>query len=217
MYHWQLKGWPNFTYSTHMLPDLAIAFAHEFGVVNGLIAGLKKDIKQETFLEILIEEAIKTSEIEGEFVSRVDVMSSLKKNLGIQQVSAVKDKRASGIAILMVELNRSSNLPLSLETICQWHQILMEHNTKINAGIWRQGSEPMQIVSGAYGRELIHYEAPPAVNISKEMEKFIDWFLFPDLKVKDNVSMALLNRLLPICILNPFIHSKMAMGALDGL
>lgn len=141
---------------------------------------------------MLIEEAIKTSEIEGEYMSREDVMSSIKNNLGIHENPDVKDKRASGVAKLMVEINQKTAVPLTLDLLCHWHQILMEHNQKVNPGLWRRGKEPMQIVSGAYGREVVHYEAPPSVIVPAEMEQFTEWYKNPEIPVKDNISKALL-------------------------
>ena len=70
MYNWQYDSWPHFSSSVNNLPPIAIAFAKEFGVANGLMTGLNENLKQETLVEILITEAIKTSEIEGEYISR---------------------------------------------------------------------------------------------------------------------------------------------------
>lgn len=192
MYNWQFKNWPNFTYSIEKLQEISVAFAQEYGAINGLMTGLDEELKQETLLEMLIEEAIKTSEIEGEYMSREDVMSSIKNNLGIHENPAVKDKRASGVAKLMVEINQKTAVPLTLDLLCHWHQILMEHNQKVNPGLWRRGEEPMQIVSGAYGREVVHYEAPPSATVPAEMEQFIVWYKNPEMPVKDNISKALL-------------------------
>jgi Fic family protein len=192
MYNWQFKNWPNFIYSVEKLQKISVAFAQEFGLVNGLLTGLNNELKQETILEILIEEAIKTSEIEGEFMSREDVMSSIKNNLGLQQNPEVKDKRASGVAKLMVEVNQKTVIPLTTDLICYWHQLLMEHNQKVNPGFWRNGEAQMQIISGAYGREVVHFEAPPSAIIAIEMERFINWYNNPELPVKDNISKALL-------------------------
>ena len=192
MYNWQLKDWPNFTYSVKDLQEMSLAFAEEFGAINGLLIGLNEDLKQETLLEILIEEAIKTSKIEGEYMSREDVMSSIKNNLGLQQNFVVKDKGAIGVAKLMVEVSQNTGAPLTLDLICHWHQVLMGHNQKVNAGVWRQGEEPMQIVSGAHGGEVVHYEAPPSADVPAEMEKFINWYNRTELPVKDKISKALL-------------------------
>jgi Fic family protein len=192
MYNWQLKEWPDFTYNVDKLQETAMLFAQEFGLVNGLVLGLTEELKQETVLEILISEAIKTSEIEGEYMSREDVMSSIKNNLGIKPAIPVKDKRASGIARLMLEINQNADQDLSLDKICHWHQILMEYNPKVNAGEWRKGAEPMQVISGAYGNEVVHYEAPPSEQVQSEMEGFMNWYLKADLPVNDLINKALL-------------------------
>jgi len=192
MYNWQHKEWPEFTYKIDRLHDIAILFAQEFGLVNGLVLGLNEELKQETVIEILISEAIKTSEIEGEYMSREDVMSSIKNNLGIMPAVIVKDKRASGIAKLMLEVNQDMNQHLNLEKILSWHKILMDYDPKVNAGEWRKGTEPMQVVSGAYGREVVHYEAPPSENVPAEIENFMNWYHDSEFPVKDHISKALL-------------------------
>lgn len=191
-YIWQFKNWPKFTYSVDKLQEIAISFAQEMGVVNGLVLGLSEEFKQEALLELLISEVMKTSEIEGEYMSREDVMSSIKNNLGLQKYIPVKDKRVSGIAQLMTQLNQHIDQDLTIELLYHWHKLLLEYNTKINAGVWRTGEEPMQVVSGAFGKEEVHYEAPPSRSVPKEMDRFLTWYLHPELPVKDNVSKAIL-------------------------
>src|SRR5690606_37140821 len=146
MYNWQLDAWPNFNYSTDNLTPIAVAFAKEYGTAKGLMTGLNDDLKQETLVEILISEAIKTSEIEGEYISRADLMSSIKKNLGLKDATIVSIKKPAGIAQLMTTIRQDVMEKLSLEMMLQWHQILMEGFPKIIAGAWRKGEEPMQIV-----------------------------------------------------------------------
>lgn len=192
MYNWQYKDWPNFTYSTANLSSTGVAFARELGLIGGLITGLNDELKQEALVEVLIAEAIKTSEIEGEYMSREDVMSSIKRNLGLNDDAPVRDKRATGIAKLMTTVRTDAAEKLSLNMIQHWHQLLMEGFPKISGGEWRKGEEPMQVVSGAYGKETIHYEAPPSSEIPKEMEQFMDWFHRDRFDVKDNIMQALL-------------------------
>lgn len=192
MYNWQYKEWPHFNYSTEELQPISIAFAKELGSVNGLMTGLSEALKQETLIEILISEAIKTSEIEGEYMSREDVMSSIKKNLGLNDDKLVRDKRVSGIAKLMTTIRKSANERLTIEMILYWHEILMEGFPKISMGAWRKGLEPMQVISGAYGKEIVHYEAPPSDSVPKEMEKFVQWFHQDAFDVKDEITKALL-------------------------
>lgn len=191
MYNWQYKDWPNFRFTLENLQTISISFAEELGVVNGLITGLNDDLKQETIIEILISEAIKSSEIEGEYMSRIDMMSSIKRNLGLRSDIKVTDKRVAGMARLMTEVRESYLNDLSLDMILNWHKILMESFLTINAGQWREGSEPMQVVSGAYGREVVHYEAPPSEIVSQEMQTFIHWFSNDNLSHLDKISKAI--------------------------
>jgi len=153
-YNWQFPNWANFTYDDSILDSLVIDFAIETGEVKGLTDSLPETIQQETILEFMISEAIKTSEIEGEFFSRQDVMSSLKKQLGLADaLPQIRDKKTQGIASLMIEVRKSYKNELSEALLKNWHFLLMRHIFYINAGEYRAGKEPMQIVSGAFGRE----------------------------------------------------------------
>lgn len=191
MYNWQYKDWPNFTYSLDGIYAVAISFAEELGLANGLVTGLSEDLKQEAIIEILIAEAIKTSEIEGEYMSRIDMMSSIKQNLGLKNDSKISDKRVNGVATLMTEVRKSNRDDLSIYMILNWHQILMNSLVTINAGQWRQGDEPMQVISGAYGREVVHFEAPPSLVVENEMANFVQWFNDDGLTKLDKISAAL--------------------------
>ena len=91
-YNWQLPDWRNFTYDDSVIDSLCIEFAFETGELKGLVDSLPTVIQQETILQFMISEAIKTSEIEGEFFSRKDIASSIKKNLGISEnLSQIRD------------------------------------------------------------------------------------------------------------------------------
>ena len=191
-YIWQHKNWPKFTYSVDKLQEISISFAQEIGLVNGLVLGLNEELKQEALLELLMFEAIKTSEIEGEYMSREDVMSSIKNNLGLQEHIPVKDNRVSGIAKLMTEIHQNTEQKLTLDILCYWHKLLLGYNNKINVGVWRTGEEPMQVVSGTYGKEKVHYEAPPSSRVPLEMDQFLTWYHRADFPVKDKISKAIL-------------------------
>ncbi|HEX8022492.1 DUF4172 domain-containing protein, partial [Mucilaginibacter sp.] len=171
MYNWQLSEWPNFVYEVQEVQPLILAFAQETGEVSGVIQGLSEELKQETLLQLMLSEAVKTSEIEGEYISREDVMSSIRNNLGLNETLIdVEDKRAGGVAQLMLEVRKSFDQLLSLDMLRTWHDMLMTGARNVNPGKWRIGAEPMQIISGAYGREVVHYEAPPSSDVPKEME-----------------------------------------------
>lgn len=185
-YNWQLPNWAKFFFDDSVIDSLCMDFALETGELKGLVDSLSTEIQQETILQFMISEAIKTSEIEGEFFSRQDVMSSIKKNLGLGDTFAqIRDKNAQGIAKLMVTVRNSYSEKLTEFAIKEWHNILMEYSKLIDPGEYRTGAEPMQIVSGAFGKEIIHFEAPPSEEVPAEMEKFIKWYNDFEIKPTD--------------------------------
>ncbi len=177
-YNWQLDGWPEFQFDLGVLDDIQLKFLLKSGSSTGQYSGISPEKKDQLLVDILLSEAIKTSAIEGEYLSRVDVMSSLKKNLGIheEQPKLVKDHRAKGIAKLMVAVRQSWQEPLSEAMLFSWHDMLMEGNRYVQSGKWRTGAEPMQVVSGAMGKEVVHFEAPPSSRVPEEMTRFIAWY-----------------------------------------
>ena len=184
-YNWQLPDWTKFIYYDSVIDSLCMDFALETGELKGLVDSLSNEIREETILQFMISEAIKTSEIEGEFFSRHDVMSSIKKNLGIGYFGQIRDKNAQGIGKLMVTVRDSYSEKLTESTIKQWHSILMEYSKRVNPGEYRTGNEPMQIVSGAFGKEIIHFEAPPSSQVPVEMKNFIKWYNDFEIKPTD--------------------------------
>src|SRR5690554_6714757 len=107
-YNWQHKNRPEFKYDESEIDTIAIEFAMETGVVKGMIDGLSEEEQQEAILQFMISEAIKSAEIEGEYYSRQDVMSSIQNRLGLHAVSNnIRDIRARGIAELMVEIREA--------------------------------------------------------------------------------------------------------------
>ncbi|MGS2739983.1 Fic family protein [Sinomicrobium sp. M5D2P17] len=176
-YNWQYKNWPQFTYDADAIDHIILEFASETGEVKGIVDGLSAEFQQETLLQFMIDEAIKTSEIEGEYYSRRDVMSSIKNRLGLSPgLEKIKDVNARGIAELMVEVRQDYASPLTEKLIKHWHKILFSGSRLIRGGQYRMGVEPMVIVSGSYGREVIHYEAPSSERVSSEMEQFVIWY-----------------------------------------
>jgi len=146
------------------------------GELKGILSALPKDISTETIVQIMVTEAIKTSEIEGEIINRIDVMSSIRKNLGLHISQEPKDKNAIGLSLLLIDVRNTYKQPLTESKILEWHKLLMGNNKTIHAGQWRKGNAPMQVISGSASNPKIHYEAPPSKTISKEMKRFIEWY-----------------------------------------
>ncbi len=177
-YNWQQTDWPDFYFDTRDdIEGELLAIAKETSYVDGFLKALPENIQTETLLDIMVAEAIKTSEIEGEYLSRPDVTSSIKNNLGLNtRIAVVYDKKAQGAGELMVTVRNTYADPLTLEMLFRWHIMLFPQPSRIAKGAWRTHEEPMQVVSGALGKETVHFEAPPSNSIPAEMQRFIQWF-----------------------------------------
>lgn len=174
-YNWQQDNWPGFRYGLAEIQNLLLRFIEKTGRVDGLLSALPESLQTEMIVDLMVCEAVKSSEIEGEMLSRPDVMSSIKNNLGLHK-KPVGDRRAEGIAELMVSVRNNYARPLSQKMLFEWHTMLMAGAARIRSGAWRTHSEPMLIVSGTIGSEQIHYEAPPSTQVPEEMRRFIRWF-----------------------------------------
>ena len=176
-YIWQLADFPKFKYDTSKLLALVEESVVLIGEVRGIMKGFSPALQDEVSAQVMLSEAIKTSEIEGEYFSREDVMSSLMMNLGlVDYVLPSKNKNADAIARLMIEVRKNYNQPLTLEMILHWHKILMKHHADIHGGALRSSSKPMQVISGRYGDIEVHYEAPPSKDLPLLLEVFFQWY-----------------------------------------
>jgi Fic family protein len=125
----------------------------------------------------MIAEAVRSSAIEGETLNRDAVMSSIRNRLGLNPVPQPVDSRmADGAGELMVAVRNGFREPLSKETLFSWHRMLLGGTPGLRVGGWREGGDPMQVVSGRIDRPTVHFEAPPSVSVPAEMERFIAWF-----------------------------------------
>lgn len=176
-YNWQQENWPDFTYDLAKVEEKLYLFSEKIGAVSGVLKALPEDTQLTAIIDTMVAEALKTSEIEGEYLSRNDVMSSIRNNLGLnEKPDPVPDKMAKGIGQLMVDARNTFSASLNQETLFLWHYMLLGTDHKINAGQWRSSPAPMQVVSGTYGKEKVHFEAPPSDRVAEEMEQFITWF-----------------------------------------
>jgi Fic family protein len=176
MYNWQHKNWPEFKFDSSSIDNELMKFMLKAGELKGIISALPESISTETIIQIMVSEAIKTSEIEGEIINRIDVMSSIRKNLGLHISQEPKDKNAIGLSQLLIDVRNTYKQPLTERKILEWHKLLMGNNKRINAGQWRKGTESMQVISGSASDPKVHYEAPPSKTLSKEMKRFIEWY-----------------------------------------
>ncbi len=178
-YNWQLKDWPHFRYDLSELHKTLLSIAEKTGLIAGKVAHLAESQQTEAMIDLMVDEAVKTSEIEGEYINRPDVRSSIQNQLGLNpEKKPVHDKRAQGIAELILDNHAHFKLPLTQEMLFKWHAMLLppEINTKLTVGHWRTHKESMQIISGRYGKVEVHFEAPPSEKVPEEMKHFIQWF-----------------------------------------
>jgi Fic family protein len=176
-YNWQQNDWPDFKFSQEGIEDQLLVFSEKVGRVSGILEALPESNRQDAIVEIILTEAIKTSEIEGEFPDRKDVLSSIRKNLGLHDnIDFIKDKSAAGLGELMIDVRNTYKEPLTATKIFAWHKMLMGEGKNMPVGGWRTHMEPMQVISGARGKENVHFEAPPSSRVPDEMESFIEWF-----------------------------------------
>lgn len=177
LYNWQQPDWPEFTYDLSQITGALFTFAQRLGRVSGLLEGLPEATRTEAVIELMVSEAVKTSEIEGAYLNRNDVMSSIRNNLGfVVNDEPVYDRRAQGAAELMIDVRNRWQQKLSPEMLFRWHRMIMKGGRPVKTGAWRTHAEPMQIISGPLGKEKIHFEAPPSAQVPAEMTRFIEWF-----------------------------------------
>lgn len=187
MYLWQKHEWPRFTWiSREVLGPLAEA-RYKQGRLLGSMVRLGFELRLEAQVQASTLEVLKSSEIEGEVLEREHVRSAIARQLGVPDAALTgSDPKTEGVVAMMLDAAGNFATPLTKERLVGWHAALFPTGSsgfnRIEAGGWREDSEgPMQVVSGPVGRRKIHYEAPPAVRLDAEMERFLDWFNAPPL------------------------------------
>jgi len=176
-WNWQQKEWPEFSFNAEELTPLETQFLQNSGMFCGAYKHITDDEKQGLLIDIISEEALKTSEIEGEYLSRDSIQSSIKKHFGLQPTSKRVPPAEQGIADMMMNAYEHFATPLTHETLHTWHTMLMADRRDItNIGEYRTHAEPMQVVSSYVHMPSVHFEAPPSDTMPQEMDAFIDWF-----------------------------------------
>lgn len=176
-YIWQSKTWPQFSWSdSEILNALAMARKKQ-----GQILGQAKFLALKEQAEILINETVATSAIEGEKLDRNSVRSSVAKRLGLPTAGLPEAARQTdGLVEMLLDATTSYSKELNQERLWGWQAALFPtgHSgiNKIQVGNWRVGDEPMQVISGPMGKAIIHYEAPGSNEVPAEMKKFLKWW-----------------------------------------
>jgi len=178
----QLPDWPKFHWDEKALAAPLAALRHRQGRFVGRMEALGFPQRNEAMLQTLTQDVVKSSEIEGEILDKDQVRSSIARRLGIEIGALTPAERdVEGVVEMMLDATQKYDQPLTDERLFGWHAALFPTGRsgmhKITVGGWRTGATgPMQVVSGAVGKERIHYEAPEATQLSDETKAFLDRF-----------------------------------------
>ena len=182
IYIYQQENWPNFVWSAQELAGLLADVRNKQGRLIGKMEALGFDLQNEAFMETLTVDILKTNEIEGVVLNKEEVRSSIAKRLRIDIGGVTPiNRNIEDIVDMMFDATRNYEKPLAKKRLFDWHFAMFPMGRsgmyEIIVGNWRDDSTgPMQVVSGAMGKEKVHFQAPPATIIDKEMTVFIDWF-----------------------------------------
>jgi Fic family protein len=177
----QRNDWPEFTWNEPALRSRLQALHQMLGQLTGQMEALGFRLRDEAKLSTFTEDVLRTSEIEGEMLDAAQVRSSIARRLGLDVSGAPpSDRHVEGIVEMMLDATQHCEDPLSTQRLFAWHAALFPtgHSglRKIITGRWRDDTTgPMQVVSGPMGRERVHYQAPDASRLKKEMTGFINW------------------------------------------
>ena len=175
--NWEQPNWPNFSWNSKALEQLEQQFLLQSGEFVGAFRHVGADDQDTLRIELISEEAVKTSEIEGEILNRDSVQSSLRHQLGLGPEQPNIPPAERGIAKMMVDLYQHFAAPLTDEAMFEWHKMLLSGDTSIKViGGYRTHSGPMQVVSGTMHKRKVHFEAPPSDAMPAEMQRFNTWF-----------------------------------------
>lgn len=176
-WNWQRSDWPAFSYDTSALEVFERQFLLRAGELIGVLSHVGADDRDILTIELIGDEALKTSQIEGEILDRASVQSSLRRQFGLAADARRMPTAEQGIAEMMVDLYRTFADPLQHDAIFAWHRMLMAGRRGIGlVGAYRRHNEPMQVVSGPIHAPDIHFEAPPSADVTAEMDAFVAWF-----------------------------------------
>lgn len=177
-----LADWPEFAWDQDKVAPLLAAVRHKQGRLLGRMEGLGFPLQQQAVLTTITEDVVKSSKIEGERLDVEQVRSSVARRLGID-IGALKpaDRNVEGVVEMMLDATRHYDRTLTAERLYGWHAALFPTGrsglTRISTGAWRDDRNgPMQVVSGPMGKERVHFEAPAAKRLPREMKAFLSWF-----------------------------------------
>lgn len=175
IWNWQQSDWPNWRFDPQELEALERAFLLGAGRLMGAWRHLSDADQDHIKIELLADEAIKTSQIEGEYLDRASVQSSVRRQFGLT-AQVRSNPSEAGIAELMVAVFTGFDRPITHDTLFAWHEMVCRAQKDIDhVGDYRQHEDAMQVVSGVLHKPKVHFEAPPSRHVRAEMDQFLTW------------------------------------------
>lgn len=181
IYIYEKNGWPHFKWDVERLLPLVGNVRNQQGKILGKMESLGFELRDEASLNTLTLDIIKSSEIEGEILKHDQVRSSIARRLGIHMAGLVpSDRDVEGVVDLMLDATQNYKKKLTKNRLFDWHSSLFPTGRsgmyKIIVGQWRDDSTgPMQVISRALGKEKLHFQAPAAKQLGREMNLFLNW------------------------------------------
>ena len=180
IYIWQKPLWPKFTWDNSQLITLLSEVRNLEGRVHGLMSGLGMDLQNRTSLDVMTQDVLRSCEIEGELLNPDRVRSSIARHLGVEVEGLPEpDHYTDGVVQVMLDAVRNRGEALTHERLFNWHAALFPTGRSgmypITVASYRVGTEPMQVVSGAMGKERVHYEAPSSQLVLDMMNDLLQW------------------------------------------
>jgi Fic family protein len=178
-YIYEHSEWPNFWWQEQIINVVFGEVRHKQGKIIGQMNSVGFAIKDETTLTALTLDVVKSSEIEGELLDYDQVRSSIAKRLGINTGGLVHSSRhIDGVVEMMLDATQRYHLALTEDRLFGWHAALFPtgHSGPYKIEVGKYRTEEMQIVSGAIGKEIVHYQAIEPNKVKYEMDKFLDWY-----------------------------------------
>ncbi len=178
---WQARDWPHLTAPAAEVAAALLQARQRQGQLVGQCAAVGLDATAPTLRELWVQEALATSAIEGEALNPDSVRSSVLRHLGLDSDESVPvSRQVDGLVDVMEDATQNFAGALDKERLCRWHAALFPTGAsglrRIRVGNYRDHEDPMQIVSGLMGREVVHYTAPPSSQMDSQMQAFLDWF-----------------------------------------
>ena len=175
-WNWELPDWPRFSYNAEKIAEIERQFLLGMGSASAYLKTVDEQEYKRFIVEILSWEGTESSKIEGEFLDRESLQSSIKQHFGIHDTPKHKSDKETGMAEVLCDVFETYDEPLTHEMLWKWHEELFKDSRLDDHGKYRTHAEPMQIVSNRHGAQKVYFEAPPSARIHKEMTAFINWF-----------------------------------------